>query len=158
MSLLALVGATGAAVSGDATLPGTPAVLTLGATPPAVAGGGGGVTAPPAVLNLATVAPGTIIAQNPLAVPAVLSLSVPVPVVGATADTVVAPPAVLTLTANAPVPGGGIPPVLPGEEWRQGFLVSTTTGALIVTTTLAGAQFQDGFLRDLAGRLVVIYE
>lgn len=41
------------------------------------------------------------------------------------------------------------------QEWLHGFLVDSTTKALIVTTSTSGATVQAGFLRDSSGRLVV---
>jgi hypothetical protein len=45
---------------------------------------------------------------------------------------------------------------LSGDEvWRGGFVVNATTGAWVVTTSTAGAQWWSGFVRDPDGRLVV---
>jgi hypothetical protein len=42
------------------------------------------------------------------------------------------------------------------EEWRAGFVVDVATGAWMVTTDKTGASWQEGFLRDPDGRLVVV--
>jgi len=44
----------------------------------------------------------------------------------------------------------------PDEVWRGGFVVDQVNGVLIVTTNSAGATWQNGFLRDPDGRLVVV--
>jgi hypothetical protein len=43
------------------------------------------------------------------------------------------------------------------EVWRGGFVVNTSVvpARIVVTYSLAGAQWQSGFLRDPDGRLVV---
>lgn len=47
-------------------------------------------------------------------------------------------------------------PLNPNERWVEGFVVNTTTGALVTTSSLAGAAWWGGFLRDPDGRLVIV--
>lgn len=42
------------------------------------------------------------------------------------------------------------------EAWVGGFVVDTSTGVHVMTTAAAGATWQNGFLRDPDGRLVVV--
>lgn len=44
----------------------------------------------------------------------------------------------------------------PGERWEGGKVV-TADGSWAVTTSLTGATWWGGFLRDPDGRLVVVY-
>jgi hypothetical protein len=42
------------------------------------------------------------------------------------------------------------------EVWKGGFVVDSTSGALVVTTNATGAVWRGGYLRDPDGRLVVV--
>jgi hypothetical protein len=46
--------------------------------------------------------------------------------------------------------------LLPTETYDRGFVRDTTTGVVIVTTDASNATWQNGFLRDPDGRLVVV--